>query len=106
MLGGVGSVDRAMMPDAAALALVPATELLVATSSAVGCSESLPRPKLHPTSLVGVAAPDAAEKAGEVRRIANLILVLLLPLFVAADVFGNVPLPSHGGPACNACFPV
>ena len=95
-----------MVPDATALAFISAAQLLVSTRSAVDCSEPFLRSKLHPTSFVGVEAPDAAEEAGKIRRIAILVLVVFLPPLVAVVVLGNAPLPPHGGPACNVCLPV
>ena len=70
------------MPYVAALAFVPAAQLLIPACSAVDCSESFERSQLHPTSLVGVVAPYAAEEARRYVGCIVLVLVVFLHFFV------------------------
>ena len=61
MICGVGAVADAMMPDGAALALVPTAKLLEAASSAVDGPETCLRSQLHPAGLIGMTTSDATE---------------------------------------------
>ena len=99
-------MDRAVVPDSSALAFVSAGQLLEPTSPAVDGSETFLGPQLHPAGFIGMAAPDAAQEAGEIGRPAILVLAVTLLLFSAAGLLNNASLPSNCGPAGNACFTV
>ena len=61
MTSGVSAVSSAVMPNNAALAFVPAAELLEPAASAMDCPVACFRSQLHPAGLIGKTAPDAIE---------------------------------------------
>ena len=64
VLDGIDPMDRAVVPDCSALALVSAGQLLEPAPPAVDGSETFLGPQLHPAGFIGMATPDAAQKAG------------------------------------------